>query len=98
MTACTRSSAAPPVSMIQIRRGYTTACYDLRLSVETDAAGWKAQVRDRNDGRTLYSAYRCNPGAARLAATEFVVFRMAGAGEAKSPEAMSQHLRWNEYW
>jgi len=98
MTACTRPAATPPVSLIQIQRGYRTACCDLRLSVETDAKGWNAQVRDGSDGRTVYSAHRCSLGAAKIAATEFAVFRLAGAAWRKSPEALAQHLRWNEYW
>jgi hypothetical protein len=65
------------------------------LSVETDANGWWAQVRDRNDSRTLYSAHRCSLGAAKIAATEFAVFRTMAR---RSPEAMAQDLPWKEYW
>jgi len=85
-------------SLVQIHRGYTTPCYDLRLSVETDAEGWKAQVRDPRDGRTVYSAHRCNLDAAKLAAAEFAAFRIASAADRKSPEALAQQLRWNAYW
>jgi hypothetical protein len=63
-----------------------------------DAAGWKAQVRDRNDGRMVYSTSRCSLGAAKIAAAEFAVFRMAGAADRTSPETMAQHLSWNEHW
>jgi hypothetical protein len=98
MTAFTRPPATLWGSLIQIRRGYTTECNDFRLFVETDAEGWKAQVHDRMDGRICYSAQRCNLPAAKIAATEFAVFGLAGEVERKSPEAMARHLRWNEYW
>jgi hypothetical protein len=84
--------------LIQIRHGYTAACHDLRLSVETDAEGWKAQVRDRNDGRTVYSVRRCSLRAAQVAAAEFAVFRVGEALGPISPEAMAQRLRWSAYW
>jgi hypothetical protein len=98
MTCCTRTPVVPPTPLIQIRRGYSSACCDFRLVVETDAQGWKAGVRDRNDGRMLYSAYRCSLGAAKAAAVEFVVFLLAGVIGQQSPEAITGHLRWNEYW
>ena len=98
MTPCTRPMAAAPGLLIQIRQGYTAACHDLRLTVETDAEGWKAQVRDRNDGRTVYSARRCSLGAAKVAAAEFAVFRAGEVVGSVSPEAMAQRLPWSAYW
>jgi hypothetical protein len=87
-----------PAPLIQIRRGYATAYCDLRLSVETDAGGWKAQVRDGHRGPTLYSAQRCSLSAAKVAAAEFAVFSTAGVTSSTSPEATAKFLRWNEYW
>ena len=84
--------------LVQIRRGYTTACHDLRLSVETDAEGWRAVVRTGEDSRTMYSARRCSLGAAKVAAAEFAMFQMGGAQPWMSPEAAARQLRWNEYW
>jgi hypothetical protein len=84
--------------LVQIRRGYTAACFDLRLSVETDAAGWQARVLDGSDGRTVYSAQRCSLGAAKLAATEFAAFRTDVDGQRPSPEAVAQQLSWSAYW
>src|SRR6476620_11007438 len=99
MMACPYAAPVPqPGFLIQIRRGYATDCNGLRLSVETDAEGWRAEVRNRNDGRTLYSAHRCGPGAAKIAAAEFAVFETGGAVPFKSPEALARHLSWNEYW
>jgi hypothetical protein len=98
MTAYTPRTVDLPGSLIQIRRGYSTGWYDLRLSVERDEEGWKAQVREPNDGRTLYTAHRYSLDAAKIAATEFAIFRKFDEIGPKNPEAMAQHLRWNESW
>ena len=84
--------------LVQIRRGYATACHDLRLSVETDVEGWRAEVRTGAEGHTMYSARRCSLGAAKVAATEFAMFQMAGVQSTMTPEAAARQLRWHEYW
>jgi hypothetical protein len=95
MCPCT-TSAPPALPLIHIRRGYVTACHDLRLAVETGGDGWIAEVRDRQDGRTLYNARRYSLDAAKVALAEFAAFR---AGQpAQSPEKLARDLRWQEYW
>jgi hypothetical protein len=95
MTGCPFLAPTPqPGFLIQIRRGYSVDCQGLRLSIECDAEGWRAEVRDR-DRRTVYSAHRCSERAAKLAAAEYVVF---GTGSFRSPEELVRQLAWSEYW
>ena len=98
MTRCARPAVAPRAPLIQIHRVYITVCDGLRLSVETHPEGWQAQVRDRSNGRTLYSAHRCSLRAAKVAAAEYAVFGAVGAAGQKTPEAMAQDLPWDESW
>jgi hypothetical protein len=67
------------------------------LSVQTEADGWIALVQDSEAGPGLYSASRCSLTAAKVAATEFAMFRMGGATRT-NPEAMAQQLPWKESW
>lgn len=98
MRQCIRPAVTFPAPLIQIDRRFTTSCGGLWLSVETDSNGWRSQVRDRQDGRTLYSAQRYSLGAAKIAATEFVAFGTTSSMLQKSPEAMAQDLAWHECW
>jgi hypothetical protein len=97
MTPCARHSAPPAPPLIHIRRGYVTACQDLRLTVETGGEGWSAEVRDVRNGGTLYNARRCSLDAAKVALTEFAMFR-APARPGQTPERLARELSWTEYW
>jgi hypothetical protein len=97
MTPCTRLSAPPALPLIHIRRGYVTACLDLRLTVETGGDGWSAEVRDGRNGRTLYNARRCSLDAAKVALAEFAIFR-APSRPGQTPEKLARELSWTEYW
>ena len=96
--ACHRSAFVPPQPLIQLRRSYTATCWNLRLSVQTDADGWMAHVRATESGPELYSAYRCSLGAAKVAAAEFAAFRADAGAPQKCPEAVAQQLPWKECW
>ena len=96
MAPCIQAAGAVQRPLIQIHSGSRTAWCDLLLSVETGAEGWTAKVRDH--GRTLYSAQRSSRNAARAAAVEFALFRVAGGTSCESPERLAGQLRWSEYW
>src|ERR1700729_3525328 len=96
--ACYRQAFVPPQPLIQLHRRFTTACSGLRLSVETGSQGWMAQVRDSQEGPTLYSAQRCSLSAAKVAAAKFAAFRTAGGMVSGTPESMALRLPWLESW
>jgi hypothetical protein len=97
MTACPRTPAAVAPLLIHIRHGFSSACDNLRLRVEAGAEGWTAEVRDQQDGRTLYNARRCSLEAAKVATAEFALFRVPGRGR-QTPERLARELFWQEYW
>ncbi len=84
--------------LFQIRRKYTATCFDLRLTVENDSDGWKAQIFQGQDGRRLHQAHRCSVTNAKLAAAEFAVARMTGALDAGTVRVMADNLAWAESW
>ena len=95
MAACPLAPPAVPAPLVQIRRGYATDYCGLRLSAESDADGWRAQVV--SEGGRLYAARRCSLGAAKIAAAEFALWS-AGMAAKSTPETMARHLSWREYW
>jgi len=95
MAGCAPSPPNTPGPLIQIHRGYATDCCGLRLSVEVDVDGWIGEVV--GGGGPLYRARRCSLGSAKIAAAEFAVWSGGSTGRV-SPEAMTQHLVWREYW
>lgn len=95
MAACGLSFAPPAGLLIQIRHGYAADSNGVQLLIESDAEGWRAEVRDAN-GRLLHSAHRCSVAAAKVAAAEFAVFE-TGSGSG-SPEGLARQLSWNKYW
>src|SRR5690348_10224429 len=97
MPGCSAPMRVEPATLIQIRRGYVTDCSGLHLSVETDAEGWKAEVRDRKGGSTLYAAKRCSAVAAKVAAAEFALWSGTAMHE-RTAEVVSNHLAWREFW
>jgi len=97
MGTCGMSFTPPSAGLlIQIRHGYAADCSGLQLSIESDAEGWRAKVRGEN-GQELYSARRCNPWTAKVAAAEFAVFGTHQFPD-RSPEGLARQLSWNEYW
>jgi hypothetical protein len=86
------------VGLTQIQRKYSATCFDLRMTIENDSEGWKAQVFQEQDGRRLHSARRCSLGNAKLAAAEFAVARMTGALDAATVSIMAENLSWAESW
>jgi hypothetical protein len=91
MQACGRNTVVLPEPLIQIRRRFVAVSHKLRLTVETDASGWIAEVVE--DGRTLYSARRSSAAAAKSVAVEFAAFRATGL-----QDGVRQELIWNECW
>ena len=94
MAACGMSFAPATGFLIQIHHGYAADCGGFRLSIETDSQGWRADVRDRQDGRLLYSAHRCSLQAAKAAAAEIAIFRASGLLRTKRPELLARQLPW----
>ena len=84
----------PTTTLVQIRRSYVTDCGSFRLTVDTDADGWMACVRNCADV-TLYAAQRCSLRAAQSAATEFATYAGNSAG---TPEAVARQLEWRVSW
>jgi hypothetical protein len=97
MPGCALTQFAPPPVLIQIRRGLSTVLDNFRLRVEADTEGWQARVLDRQGNRELYTARRCSARAAKVAATEFALFRTAATAPG-TPETVAQQLAWQEYW
>jgi len=95
MSLCTASRTPAPGPLIHIRHGFTAVCANFLLAVETDANGWMAQVRSRDDDRAIYSAERWSLSAAKVAATEFALL---SSGNNTDPEWAARQLRWREYW
>lgn len=99
MRNCGSRTAVPEAPLLtQIRRRYTASCYDLKMMVVNDAEGWRVEVRDRDESKTLHSARRCSLSAAKLAAAEYAVIRMTGGKGAATVEIVAEHLPWDESW
>ena len=95
---CFAPLAAPPVVLLQIRKGYAASWAGLEISIEAESQDWALEVRDASTRRTLYTARRSNAQAARIAALEFAVFRVFGGTAATSPERLARELSWREFW
>jgi hypothetical protein len=98
--AVARPRAAAP-SLIQIKRGYRARWQGLDLSIEVDSDQWTVRVQDAQRTRTIHTAHRGTASAARVAATEFAVFRcadQAGRQAPETPERLAKSLDWQEYW
>ena len=96
MMNCRTRAAIIEAPLTQIRRRYKASCYDLHMTVESDADGWSVEVHERRDGKKVHSARRCSLDAAKLAATEFAVVRMTGGLGAGTVDIMAKHLPWDE--
>jgi len=96
MAPCMQTAGVVHRPLILIRSGCRTAWCDLLMSVETGAEGWTARVHQH--GRALYTAQRSSLHAAKIAAVEFALFRVAGGTWQESPERVAGQLRWSEYW
>ena len=91
---CGRGRQESP-GLVQIRHGYRACWGGLELSVETDGSEWTARVREPAVSRILYQAQRGAATAARTAAAEFALFRMANW---ERPETLASALKWQEFW
>jgi DNA-binding FadR family transcriptional regulator len=91
-------SLSRAAGLTRIQQKYTATCFDLRMTIEPEADGWKAQVFHERDERRLHSAHRCSMAHAKLAAAEFAVARMTGALDAVTVEVMARNLSWAESW
>jgi hypothetical protein len=78
------------------RRKYSAACFDLKMTIVTDRNGWNVLVRERAEGKSLYTSRQRTLEAAKKAATEFAALRMTGAMAPATVKVMSEHLPWNE--
>jgi hypothetical protein len=96
--SCRSRATIISTPLTQIRRRYKASCYDLHMTVENDAEGWRVEVRDRQQGKTLHAARRCSLDAAKLAAAEFAVIRMTGGLGAGTVDVVAKHLPWDETW
>ncbi len=96
MTSLLAGLGRRAASFIQIRRAYRASCFDIHMTVEGDSDGWTAQVHRQGASAPLHSARRCSLEAAKLAAAEFVVFRMTGAMAPETVATVAEHLPWAE--
>jgi hypothetical protein len=91
-----RTAPAPtPAPLFQIRQGYRAQWNNLALSVESDAQGWALHVQDA--ARTLYSAHRLGPQAAKTAAVEFAISVILGFASSVQAASVARELNWQAY-
>jgi hypothetical protein len=97
--SCQRKpSPAPFAPLIEIHHGYRAEWNHLALSVESETSQWKLHVRDAAKNQMLYTAYRSDARAARVAAVEFAILLALGFASRVAPDRLAGELAWQEYW
>ena len=102
MSSCTncraQATSSPEPALLRIREGYRTRWQDLTFSVQSDSSEWTLAVEDTERHETLYRGQRMGVRAAQVAAAEFAIFRVLGAGSRVAPAQLASELNWQRYW
>jgi hypothetical protein len=76
----------------QIRSVDSTEWESLAFSVESGASRWTLRVEETATRRLLYTAQRPGVAAAQVAAAEYGIFSVLGAGSRITPERLASAL------
>jgi hypothetical protein len=102
MPGCAGCQRAPvpsqaPTLLFQIERRYRAKWNGLALTLQRDSSQWTLCVRDEARDKTLYTAYRGDESAARVAAAEFAITHVLGFASEVKPHHLANQLNWQEH-
>ncbi len=83
--------------LIQIRTVYRTEWENLAFSIESGTCQWTLRVEDAKSHNLLYKAQRVGSAAAQVAAAEYGIFSVQGAGSRLTPEVLASTLPWRRH-